>query len=105
MSSDQAVGEVINVATGHEISVGDTARLIAELMRVDIEIVPEAQRVRPGASEVERLCGDNAKAKRLLGWAPEFSGPEGLRKGIEETIAWFGNSANLARYRPGTYTL
>ncbi|HKA42738.1 MAG TPA: NAD-dependent 4,6-dehydratase LegB [Burkholderiales bacterium] len=105
INSDQAVGEVINVATGHEISVGDTARLIARLMSADIEIVAEARRVRPDASEVERLCGDNAKAKRLLGWAPEFGGPGGLRKGIEETIAWFENAANLARYKPGTYTL
>ena len=105
MSSDRAVGEVINVATGHEISVGDAARLIADLMRAEIEIVPEAQRVRPEASEVDRLCGANAKAQRLLGWTPEFAGPDGLRRGLEETITWFVNPSNLARYKPGNYTL
>jgi dTDP-glucose 4,6-dehydratase len=105
MSADKALGEVVNVATGHEISIGDLARLIAELMAAEIEIAPDARRVRPAASEVERLCGANAKAARLLGWTPQFGGREGLRRGLAETIAWFREPANLARYRPGAYAL
>jgi dTDP-glucose 4,6-dehydratase len=105
LAADAAVGEVINVATGHEISIGELARLIAGLMRANIEIETEAARVRPQASEVERLCGANAKAARLLGWQPEYGGRDGLKRGLEETIAWLADPANLARYRPGSYTL
>jgi dTDP-glucose 4,6-dehydratase len=105
MDSVEGVGEVINVATGNEISIGETARLIAELMRADLEIETEGQRLRPAASEVERLCGGNAKAKRLLGWEPEFGDGAGFRRALEETIAWFTEPSNLARYKPGNYTL
>lgn len=105
LGAEAAVGEVINVATGHEISIGELAALIAGLMHADIEIETEGRRLRPQASEVERLCGANAKAARLLGWQPEYGGREGLRRGLEETIAWLADPANLARYRPGAYTL
>jgi dTDP-glucose 4,6-dehydratase len=103
--AENAVGEVINVASGEEISIGDTARVIAGIMKVEIEIEAEDARVRPGPSEVERLCGANAKARQLLGWHPEFAGRDGFIRGLRETIEWFSDPANLARYRPGTYTL
>jgi dTDP-glucose 4,6-dehydratase len=105
IDAERAVGEVVNVATGHEISIGDLARLIAELMEAEVGVVPDARRVRPAASEVERLCGDGAKAERLLGWTPQYGGREGLRRALAETVAWFREPANLARYRPGAYTL
>jgi dTDP-glucose 4,6-dehydratase len=104
-SAENAVGEVINVSSGEEISIGDTARLIAGIMKVEIEIEAEGARVRPGPSEVERLCGANAKARRVLGWQPEFAGRDGFIRGLRETIEWFTDPANLARYKPGTYTL
>lgn len=103
--SDKAIGEVINFGSGFEISVGDTVALIAETMRVDVEIVERDERQRPAASEVERLHACNAKAKRLLGWAPEFGGRDGFKKGLQTTAAWFQDPNNLARYRVGTYTL
>jgi dTDP-glucose 4,6-dehydratase len=103
--AEQALGEVINVASGQEISIGETARLIADIMHAGIEIVTDDGRVRPAGSEVERLCGANDKARRLLGWEPEYAGREGLARGLRETIAWFTEPANLARYRPGSYTL
>ena len=102
-SADKAVGEVINLGSGHEISIGDTAALIAELMGADIEIVREDQRVRPEASEVERLCADNAKAQKLTGWKPRHRGRDGLREGLAKTIEWFGEPANLARYKTEQY--
>jgi len=102
-SADKAVGEVINLGSGHEISIGDTAALIAELMGADIEIVREDQRVRPEASEVERLCADNAKAQKLTGWKPRHRGRDGLREGLVKTIEWFGEPANLARYKTEQY--
>ncbi len=104
-SSERAIGEVIQIGSGFEISIGDTAALIAELMGVEIEIVSEAARHRPAASEVERLIADTAKAARLVGWRPRYGGREGFRRGLERTIAWFHDPANLARYRPGSYQI
>jgi dTDP-glucose 4,6-dehydratase len=100
-----AVGEVINIGTGHEISIGDTARLIAEIMGRQIEIEMDEKRVRPATSEVDRLCASNAKAQRLLEWEPRYAGLDGLRHGLEETIAWFSVRGNLDRYRTGAYTI
>lgn len=104
-TSPRAVGEVINIGTNHEISIGDTVRLIAELMHADIEIVTEAERVRPEKSEIERLCADNARARALLGWEPAYAGRDGLRRGLEATIAWFRDPANLAQYKADLYNI
>ncbi len=94
-----AVGRTINLGTGREISVGDLARMIAQLVGREIEIVAESQRVRPDRSEVERLLANATLARDLLGWAPAVSLEEGLRR----TIAWIGQ--NMERYRPGVYVV
>lgn len=104
-ASDRSVGEVINIGSNYEISVGDSVKLIAELMDAEISIETEAQRLRPSKSEVERLWADNSKAQRLLGWSPRYGGMEGLRRGLQETISWFTNPANLARYKTSIYNL
>lgn len=101
----RAVGETVNLGTGHEIGIGDVARLIAELMGVAVEFASDEDRLRPEASEVYRLCASNKKALELLGWAPRRGGADGLRAGLEETIAWFRDPANLARYKTGLYNL
>ncbi|NPV89930.1 MAG: SDR family NAD(P)-dependent oxidoreductase [Firmicutes bacterium] len=103
--SDSAVGEVINLGSGHEISVGGLAALIAEIMEVEVEIKTDQARVRPPKSEVERLLADNTKARKLLGWSPEYAGREGLIRGLTETIAWFTDHRNLEQYRPEVYNL
>jgi NAD dependent epimerase/dehydratase len=105
LTCEQGAGEVINVGTGCEISIGDIARLIADLMRAEIEIVTDAERLRPQRSEVERLCAASEKARRLLGWMPRYGGREGLRRGLEQTVGWFAVPANLQLYRTGAYTL
>jgi dTDP-glucose 4,6-dehydratase len=105
LTSEAGAGEVINVGSGFEISIGDTARLIAELMGAEIEILCDEQRLRPQRSEVERLCAACEKAQRLLGWQPRYAGREGLRGGLTETIAWFRDPAHLKLYRTGSYTL
>ncbi len=101
---DAAIGETINIASGFEIAIGETARLIAELMGVEIEIETDEARLRPERSEVTRLFGDISKARRLLGFAPEFGGDRaGFARGLERTIAWFREPANLALYAPHRY--
>jgi dTDP-glucose 4,6-dehydratase len=105
LDSDQGLGEVINFGSNYEVSVGDTVRLIADIMGARIELETDAERLRPQRSEVERLWADNSKAKRLLGWAPQYGGLQGLRRGLTETVAWFVDERNLRMYRPDEYSV
>lgn len=100
-----ALGEVINLGSNFEISIGETAREIAQLMGVSIDIETEAQRLRPQPSEVERLWASNAKARELLHWSPSYGAIDGFRRGLAETIAWFRDPANLATYKTEIYNL
>jgi dTDP-glucose 4,6-dehydratase len=95
------VGEVINLGSNFEISIGDTVKLIAELMDAKIEISADSRRMRPAASEVERLWADNTKARKLLNWEPEYGGLAGMRRAMQNTIDWFSDPKNLAHYRSG----
>ncbi len=103
--SDSGVGEVFNLGSNSEISIGDTAKLIADLMGKEIEIITDQKRIRPENSEVERLWADNSKANRLLGWQPKYTGLDGFKKGLMETIEWFTQSDNLSSYKSGIYNL
>ncbi len=102
---DAALGQVVNIGSNFEISVGDTVALIARLMGRDIEIVCDDLRLRPAASEVERLWADNSRARQLTGWAPEYGSLEGLARGLQKTIDWFADSRNLTRYKAGVYNI
>lgn len=105
LTSEEGLGEVINLGAGFEVSIAETFRVIAEVMGVDAEVVSESERHRPADSEVERLFSDNSKARRLLGWEPEYAGMEGFSRGLAETAEWFTQPANLARYRTDAYTI
>lgn len=98
---DEAVGQVVNLATGYEISIGDLAMRIAGLMGVDIEIETDPLRVRPDASEVRQLLGDASRAAEILGWRPELSGEAGLDAGLRLTIDWM--RANADAFGASTY--
>jgi NAD dependent epimerase/dehydratase len=63
--SEAAVGQAVNIGSNYEVSIGDTARLIANLMGCEVEFVSYEQRLRPAGSEVERLWADNRKALEL----------------------------------------
>ena len=105
LDAENAVGEVINLGSNFEISIGDTARAIAEVMGVTIEIETDNQRLRPENSEVERLWASNTKARELLGWQPAYGGRDGFLRGLAETVAWFRQPANLAAYKADIYNL
>ena len=99
--SDNAPGEVVNLGSNYEISIGDLVQKIAGLLGSDITVNSKTERIRPEKSEVERLWADNAKAKELFDWSPRYS----LDQGLEETIAWFRNPANMAFYKYNIYNI
>jgi dTDP-glucose 4,6-dehydratase len=105
LDSDQAVGEIINLGSGFEISIGETAKLIADVMGAEIEILTDTQRLRPEKSEVEQLLADNTKAKKLLEWEPKYCGGEGFRRGLKKTIEWIADPTNLLIYKSGIYNI
>ena len=105
LNSNRSIGTVINIGSNFEISIGETARAIADVMGFDIEIITDDQRMRPAMSEVERLWASNEKARDLLGWQPQFGGLDGFRRGLAETVAWFSNPAHLSAYKAEIYNI
>jgi len=105
LGSERSVGNVTNLGSNFEVSIGETARLISEVMGVDVNIVTDEQRLRPEKSEVERLWAANGRAADLLGWRPKYSGLEGFRRGLSETVEWFSKPSNLASYKADIYNL
>lgn len=103
--SGRSIGEVINIGSNFEVSIGKTANIIAELMGKEISIATEDKRLRPEKSEVERLWADNSKAKEILGWQPKYAELEGFKRGLQETIDWFTQPLNLGQYKAGIYNL
>jgi nucleoside-diphosphate-sugar epimerase len=97
--AEQAVGQVINLGTGEGISIGDLARLIMKIVGREVPIVEEAARVRPPASEVRLLLANAELAKRTLGWVPQVSLSEGLKK-VAEYVG-----SNMTAYRVGSYAV
>lgn len=94
-------GRDINIATGTEISMADTLRTIAGLMNSEVEWVTDPARLRPGNSEVRRLCGDNSVISALTDWRPQVS----IESGLQQTIEWFIKPENLAMYKAGIYNV
>lgn len=100
-----SLGEVINLGSNFEISIGDTVQLIAEVMNREIEIITDESRLRPEKSEVERLWASNTKAKQLLNWRPIYAGRDGFKQGLIETAEWFMNPTNLSAYKADRYNI
>jgi dTDP-glucose 4,6-dehydratase len=105
MKSNKVLGEVVNIGSNYEISVGDTVKTIASLMNAEVDICSDEERLRPEKSEVERLWASNEKAKKLLGWEPQYGGLEGFKRGLGETIEWFTNPENLKGYKADVYNI
>lgn len=105
MNCADCIGEVTNIGSNFEISIADTVALIAEAMGVEVEVTTDSNRIRPAASEVERLFAGTEKAQRLFGWEPAYSGRDGFVRGLAETAEWFQDPANLARYKTQTYNI
>lgn len=99
--SEKTIGEVINIGSNFEISIGDTLNLIKEIMQSDVEFITDSQRIRPKNSEVFRLWCDNTKIKSLTGFSPKYD----IRRGLKETIDWIIQPQNLAKYKSEIYNV
>lgn len=98
---DAAIGQEVNIASNHEISMRDTLELIANIMKAEVKFTEDEQRIRPQNSEVFRLWGNNKKIKALTGFSPSYTIEEGLR----ETVKWFLNKENLYKYKSDIYNV
>jgi len=96
---ENTIGNVYNLGTGQEISIGDLAEKIIELTGKKVEIIEDTQRIRPEKSEVERLLSNAEKAKKTTGWEPKYM----LEEGLKETIDWIQD--NLHHYKPEIYNV
>lgn len=100
-SSDAAVGQEVNIATNTEVSVGDITHILIDELNPVAKIVTEDERMRPEASEVFRLIGDNTLIKSITNWSPQYD----LRSGLQDTIQWFKQPENLSRYKSWLYNI
>jgi NAD dependent epimerase/dehydratase len=99
--SNDAVGEIINIGSNSELSIGEVASIIKSEMESDIEIVLDEQRIRPKKSEVVRLWCDNKKIKEIVNFEPTYD----IFSGLRETIVWFQDKENLAKYKSDIYNI
>ncbi|MCI4667369.1 MAG: SDR family NAD(P)-dependent oxidoreductase [Bacteroidia bacterium] len=99
-NADAIAGQVLNMATGQEVSIGELAQFLIDKIKPNARIILDKKRLRPAGSEVNRLCGDSRKLHKITGWKPNYQ----LEKGLEATIAWFANPDNQKFYA-GDYAL
>jgi NAD dependent epimerase/dehydratase len=100
-SLEHGPGEVFNIGSNQEISVGDLFQMIAEIMRTDARLVQDRTRLRPEKSEVRQLRCDNGKLKAACGYEPKVP----LREGLARTAEWFQDASNLKRYKGTLYNV
>jgi dTDP-glucose 4,6-dehydratase len=96
---DEAIGKVINIGTGKDVSVEELVRKIFNQIGKRGEIEVEDRRIRPEQSEVMQLLADTRLAEKLFHWAPQYT----LEDGLKETIEWY--QRNLSRFKVGSYPL
>jgi NAD dependent epimerase/dehydratase len=96
-TDERAIGETIQLGTGTDVSIGEIVDLVGDILGRSLEVETDSQRVRPAASEVERLISTPARAAELIGWQPSVE----LRQGLTQTIEWI--EANLGFYSVDEY--
>jgi dTDP-glucose 4,6-dehydratase len=105
MHSHDCAGETINLGTGFEVSIEKLIESISQTLKISKPLAFDSERIRPKLSEVDRLCSDNSKAKKMLNWTPRYSGIDGLLEGLALTSDWFTKPTNLANYKTSDYNV
>lgn len=99
--ADSLTGEEVNIATNSEITIGDLAKKIINIINPAAIIRCDEQRKRPEKSEVERLRGDNKKIINSTNWKQQYS----IEEGLKITIDWFSRKENLTEYKTDIYNV
>jgi len=105
LESNQGAGETFNMGSGFEISMGEVVKMLSEISGHKPRVSVDEVRVRPAASEVERLWSDSSKMTNSFGWKPEFAGNDGLYRGLEGTYRWLRDNYKLSGYDPDQYVV
>ena len=95
---------MFNIGSNFEISIGDVANSILQILESKAELVSEDARVRPSNSEVNRLWADISKIQNVFGWNPNYGLETGFRAGLVKTIEWYLNEKNLSKFKSNTIT-
>lgn len=78
----KAIGQVINVGSGYDVTILKLANIILKLANKKSKIIYDKNRKRP--FDVNKLVCDNSKAKKILKWKPKVS----LEDGLKQTLDW-----------------
>ncbi len=105
LNNKKCLGEVINLGTGFDISMGEVLEMIKKNLKIEIKVQIDKSRLRPKKSEVDHLLSDNRKARKLLNWKPKNLGKKGFEEGIIKTISWFKEEKNLKLYKSDLYNV
>jgi nucleoside-diphosphate-sugar epimerase len=92
--SEKSIGSIFNIGNGHGVAISELVGVILNIIGVDKHIVVDSKRFRPAKSEVTVLICNNAKAREILGWRPQYT----LEQGLKYTVEYISNS--LYRYKP-----
>jgi len=98
---DESIGQIVNIGSNFEISIGETLNIIKNLMNSDVKFVVESERIRPEKSEVFRLWCDNSKIEKLTGFKPQVD----IYQGLQRTIEWLTQPENLKKYKSEIYNV
>lgn len=104
IESDDGVGETFNMGSGYEVSMRHVFDTLCDIAGRNPSVVTDAERLRPGASEVKRLWSNSSKMTDVFGWSPAHPGEDGLRRGLEATYEWFKSSPS-GGYSPTRYVV
>ena len=105
LESDKGVGETFNMGSGFEVSMAEVVEMIGEISGQNPRVTLDQDRIRPAASEVERLWSDSSKMAETFGWKPDFGGKDGLYRGLEVTYAWLKDNHKLSGYDASQYVV
>ena len=98
---DDLIGHEVNIATQTEISIGNLAQHLINIINPNARIISDSLRLRPEKSEVYRLFGSNEKLKSYTNWTQKYT----LEEGLKETINWFSKKENLQLYKSDIYNV
>ena len=97
--ADDAIGRVVNIGSGKEISVSDLVKILIKITDKEAEVVQDQQRLRPDKSEVDRLLCDTSLLKVITDWESAYT----LEQGLTLTADWV--KSHPEHFKPDSYSI